>query len=207
MSVDTKDKILKTSLKLFSERGYAGTSMSDIANALGITKAALYKHYAGKQEILDSIIERMQANDFDNAERSGMPQCVPEREAEKSTADFADKIGEYSKTMFGYWTNDEFASRFRKLLTIEQFSDSETNKLYHNYLATGPLDYMTAVFGEITGEQKKSARLAFEFYGAMFLFYSVYDGASDKKFVAARFNDYTDDFIKELKEKYRKKGE
>ena len=49
----TKERILETALTLFARNGYLGTSMSDIAGALGITKAALYKHYAGKQEILD----------------------------------------------------------------------------------------------------------------------------------------------------------
>ena len=35
-----------------------GTSMNDIASKLGVTKAALYKHYKSKQEILDSIIKK-----------------------------------------------------------------------------------------------------------------------------------------------------
>ena len=55
MAGETKERILNTALALFSQRGYLGTSMRDIAQRLGITKGALYKHYAGKQEILDSI--------------------------------------------------------------------------------------------------------------------------------------------------------
>ena len=58
MNGNTKDNILNAALKLFSERGYEGASMSDIADLLGITKAALYKHYKSKQEILDSIIKK-----------------------------------------------------------------------------------------------------------------------------------------------------
>ena len=56
MAVSTKDRILETALELFAQSGYLGTSMSDIAERLGITKAALYKHYTGKQAILDSIV-------------------------------------------------------------------------------------------------------------------------------------------------------
>ena len=59
MAGTTKERILETALELFAEKGYLGTSMRDIAQRLGITKGALYKHYAGKQEILDSIVERM----------------------------------------------------------------------------------------------------------------------------------------------------
>ena len=59
MAADTKERILDAALALFAQNGYPGTSMRDIASTLGITKAALYKHYTGKQEILDSIVERM----------------------------------------------------------------------------------------------------------------------------------------------------
>ena len=48
----TKDRILETVLNLFAHQGYMATAMNDIASQLGITKAALYKHYIGKQEIL-----------------------------------------------------------------------------------------------------------------------------------------------------------
>ena len=56
MEKTTKERILEEAVRLFSRRGYMGTSMSDIAGQLGITKAALYKRYTGKQEILDCII-------------------------------------------------------------------------------------------------------------------------------------------------------
>ena len=59
MAGETKERILNTALALFSQRGYLGTSMSDIANELGMTKGALYKHYTSKQEILDRITARM----------------------------------------------------------------------------------------------------------------------------------------------------
>lgn len=59
MAGETKERILNTALALFSQLGYLGTSMSDIANELGMTKGALYKHYTSKQEILDRITARM----------------------------------------------------------------------------------------------------------------------------------------------------
>ena len=48
---NTKERILEEALKLFSQSGYMGTSMNDIAAELGVTKAALYKHYKSNQEI------------------------------------------------------------------------------------------------------------------------------------------------------------
>ena len=57
MAGDTKERILETALALFAQSGYLGTSMHDIAKELGITKGALYKHYASKQAIFDAIVK------------------------------------------------------------------------------------------------------------------------------------------------------
>ncbi|MEJ7839660.1 MAG: helix-turn-helix domain-containing protein, partial [Thermomicrobiales bacterium] len=46
-----RSRILEQSLALFSVRGFADVSMSEIANAAGITKAALYYHFSGKEEL------------------------------------------------------------------------------------------------------------------------------------------------------------
>ncbi len=55
--MNTKELILEEALKQFSPKGYDGTSMSDIAGPLGISKAALYKHFDSKQQIFDEIIK------------------------------------------------------------------------------------------------------------------------------------------------------
>ena len=59
-----------------------GTSMNDIAGRLGFTKAALYKHYTSKQEILDRIVERMNEMDYARAEVYEMPETEPDGFAE-----------------------------------------------------------------------------------------------------------------------------
>jgi AcrR family transcriptional regulator len=53
----TRERILEAALDLFAERGYAGTSVADLAKQLGITKAALYYHFASKSDILAALIE------------------------------------------------------------------------------------------------------------------------------------------------------
>jgi AcrR family transcriptional regulator len=52
----TRQRILDVALELFAERGYAGTSVADIAKRLGITKAALYYHFAAKSDILEALV-------------------------------------------------------------------------------------------------------------------------------------------------------
>ena len=70
----TKDRILETVLNLFAHQGYMATAMNDIASQLGITKAALYKHYIGKQEILDRIVQLMNEMDYARAAEYEMPE-------------------------------------------------------------------------------------------------------------------------------------
>lgn len=82
MAGDTKERILETALELFAQNGYLGTSMNDIAGRLGFTKAALYKHYTSKQEILDRIVERMNEMDYERAESYEMPETEPDGFAE-----------------------------------------------------------------------------------------------------------------------------
>ena len=82
MAESTKERILRIALELFARNGYLGTSMNDIAGQLGFTKAALYKHYASKQEILEKIVERMNKMDYERAEVYEMPETEPDGFAE-----------------------------------------------------------------------------------------------------------------------------
>src|SRR4030066_188769 len=64
----TRDELLEASPLIFSQKGFHGTSMQDIAQAVNLQKASLYHHVSSKQEILlgvldkalDLLIERMQ---------------------------------------------------------------------------------------------------------------------------------------------------
>lgn len=195
---ETKERILETALELFAKSGYSGTSMSDIAKQLGITKGALYKHYTGKQEILDSIVTRMNQMDYDRAEEYEMPETEPDGLSEAYLHTSIEKIREYSAAQFHYWTEETFASNFRKMLTLEQYRDSKLAKLYQDYLAYGPAEYMAAVFRNMTDSDESAMQLALEFYGPMFFLYSVYDGAEEKSMASNLLNEHMDRFIKRM---------
>lgn len=174
----TKERILGTALALFAERGYAGTSMRDIADALGITKGALYRHYEGKEAIFAAIVARMQALDTERAQAFAMPTAAPGMDGDAYRRTAWESIRAYSVAQFRYWTEESFPSRFRRLLTLEQYRDPEMARLYRDYLSAGPLAYMAELFRGAPGGAAE--QLALDFYGPMFLLYSVYDGAEDK---------------------------
>lgn len=54
----TKEKIFACALKLFSEKGFDGVSVRDIARAVGIKESSIYNHYKGKKSIIDEVCKR-----------------------------------------------------------------------------------------------------------------------------------------------------
>lgn len=78
----TRTQILDASLRLFSEKGFARTSVRDIAQAAGITDAAIYYHFASKRELFEALIEeRGFTTALENLERAeivvGPREAIP----------------------------------------------------------------------------------------------------------------------------------
>ena len=59
--MSTKEKILDAALTLFAENGYDGTSVEQIASIVGIKAPSLYKHYKGKEDILNALLDSAEA--------------------------------------------------------------------------------------------------------------------------------------------------
>ena len=166
-----------TALSLFARNGYEAVSVSAIAGELGMTKGALYKHYKNKRDIFDSIVRTMEQRDAENAIACSLPEGTIEAMPEAYERSSIEDLITFSKQQFRYWTEDDFAASFRKMLTVEQYRSAEMGRLYHQYLAAGPLNYVADLLG--------SQAEALLFYGPMFLLYSVYDEADDKAAVHA----------------------
>lgn len=206
MAGNTKERILEVALESFAQSGYLGTSMNDIAKQLGITKAALYKHYTSKQEILDRIVERMNEMDLERAKEYEMPETEPDSFAKAYLSVPVEKIRAYSAAQFYHWTEEPFSANFRRMLTLEQYRTPEFGKLYQNYLASGPLEYMAAIFRKLTETDEEARQLALDFYGPMYLLYSVYDSAEEKEAVPGILDEHIDRFIARVETGYRKDG-
>ncbi|MEO3800470.1 TetR/AcrR family transcriptional regulator [Nonomuraea sp. B1E8] len=52
------ESVLSIAVSVFNERGYDGTSMEDLARALGVTKSAIYYHVPGKEQLLGRALDR-----------------------------------------------------------------------------------------------------------------------------------------------------
>lgn len=197
---NTKEKILITALCLFAQDGYEAVSMSKIAGELSITKGALYRHYKSKRDIFDTIFECLCQLDIERSRKAG----VPEKEFDGTTQLFRNtstkSIKAYMQSQLQYWTNDEFACNFRKMLTLEQYRNSEATSLYQKVLGSGPVDFFEDLFREMMEEgtlhKGDPKQLAVEFYAPFYLLLSISDATPDKKEkIADIFTAHIDGFI------------
>lgn len=193
-----KEEILIVALHLFARDGYEAVSVSQIAGELDMTKGALYRHYKSKRDIFDSIVKRMEQQDSERARENEVPEESIEKTPEEYQNISFDDFVEYSKSMFEYWTEDDFASSFRKMLTIEQFRSEEMQNLYQQYLVSGSAGYVKDLFKNM--KIKDPEENAVKFYANMFFNYSLYDGAADKAKAKCQFEQMLDKIVEEMKQ-------
>jgi len=158
MAGDTKERILETALALFAQSGYLGTSMHDIAKELGITKGALYKHYASKQAIFDAIVKSTAAQYEADTDKIHIHVQNVQRDIPVFTGITEDALFEKVRQIFEYSLHNDAISRFRRMMTIEQFRSPELAALYSKRYVERILRYHAGIFraliaaGEIVAE-------------------------------------------------------
>lgn len=200
--MNTKEKILVTALRLFAVYGYEAVSVSQIAGELGMTKGVLYKHYRNKRDIFNRIFEYVCQLDVERSRKSGVPEQdysdMPEAFSDVS----AESLGGYMKAQFHYWSEDEIACNFRKLLTLEQYKSPEMSALYQKVLVSGPLEYIEDLLREMLNGQEQQLpsphALAVELYSPFYLLLSMSDGVDckeTKEEIAKSYECYIDDFF------------
>lgn len=178
---DTKEKILLTALQLFARDGYEAVSVRNIAEELGITKGALYRHYKNKRNIFDSIVDRMIQIDAQRAKEYQMPVEQYDEMSDSYANTSWEDIEKYTIEQLKFWTEDSFALLFRRMLTLEQYRNAEMAELYSQCIVEGPVSYMEDLFRELTKKgvmkEENPRLLAVEYYAPLFLLISL----SDKK--------------------------
>ena len=198
--VDTKEKILLTALHLFARDGYEAVSVSSIAGALGMTKGALYKHYKNKRDIFDCIVQRMIQIDASRAQQYAVPAESYAANASGYQGLSWDSIREFTLAQLLFWTRDDFACSFRRMLSLEQYRSTEMAELYHSCLVSGPVAYMEDIFlemhreGLLAGEPKQ---LAMAYYAPLYLLISMADHTGDSSSYQLLLEQHIECFIRQ----------
>ena len=139
-----RKEILEAALELFSVQGYEATSISRIADAVGIRKASLYSHFESKQEILDELIkttleEYGKHSVFARADWND-PDFIKDKK--DMTADDALRMILFH---IRYILHDKTTSRSRRMLTIEQFRNPKLSELQTKQNYTDVISYFTGL--------------------------------------------------------------
>jgi len=170
---DTKQIILDEALSLFAVNGYEGVTVADIANAVGIKAPSLYKHYMSKQDIFDAILTEME----ERYKGQVTPMRINGMDANKDVGLFIniseEQLIEMGKGLFLYFLHDEYALKFRRMLTIEQYRNQKLSALYAKQYIGDPLSYQGMLFGFLSGagvmKQENPQIMALHFYAPMYL--------------------------------------
>ncbi len=137
MAKDTKEKILAAALDLFSQKGYEGTNIRELAASLGLVKSGIYKHYESKEEIWNALLDKMIVY---YGERFGSAEHLP------PVPDSPKGLLDMTMRMVDITVHDEMIIKTRKLLSIEQFRDDRARMLATKHFLTGLADMFTPVF-------------------------------------------------------------
>lgn len=137
MAGDTQERIREAMLELLSRRGYDGTSMSDIASALGLSKAALYKHFRSKEEIRASLLDSIEQY---YAARLGSAEHLPE------IPDSREAFVALAMRMAEFTVRDERIVKVRRIMTIEQFRDRRMRELAAQHFLRWPESIFSKLF-------------------------------------------------------------
>lgn len=179
----TKEKIIYESLRLFSNKGYNGISMREIAAAVGIKGASIYNHFKGKEDIFHAIFTEM-AKQYDEAATAiNLPAQATEEETAQTIQIFLDveenQLLSMACCLFSFFTQNEFAVMFRKMIISEQHKSPIAAKYLKEYYLETPVTYQTQIFEGIQqqgGFQDYDAHtMALHFYSPIYYILCIFD--------------------------------
>ena len=161
----TKEKILKTSLKLFSAKGFKATTVRDIAGAMGVKQSALYNHFKNKDEILETLISNLTSSAivtlFDGKDTT---------ELSKQGKALLSSLGTTFK-LIGFDGQNE---ALYKLLMQEIFRNERIRAIYNEHFYQENVKKLSGIFFTMMqNEQIRSSDpllLANEFFSPLFFY-------------------------------------
>ena len=177
--MDTKKKILDVALTLFSEKGYGNVYVGQIAEGVGIKAPSLYKHYKSKRDIFEAILEEMRKRYDKEAAHLNMTGNDFLIDFELYNNISEDELVKMGIGLFSFFLHDEYECKFRKMLTIEQFSNKELAELFSHQYFNEPLKYQTGLLQLLImqGHMRNGDAnvMALQFFAPIYLLMTVCD--------------------------------
>lgn len=182
--MNTKERIVDEALTLFSVQGFKGTTVKNIADAVGIKDSSIYKHFKSKQEILDAIVDQMKSRMEELSGTLGIPQDIDEDSVMTAYKDLSlQELQEISRKAFLFYLKDEFMSRFWRLSQMEQYQNREIYDIYRSIFFEQSIKYQTELFAEMIRQgafrEADPEVVAVNFYAPIYFLLSKYQEESD----------------------------
>ncbi|MEO2239784.1 TetR/AcrR family transcriptional regulator [Dorea sp. YH-dor226] len=182
--MNTKERIVDEALTLFSVQGFKGTTVKNIADAVGIKDSSIYKHFKSKQEILDAIVDQMKGRMEELSGTLGIPQDIDEDSVMTAYKDLSlQELQEISRKAFLFYLKDEFMSRFWRLSQMEQYQNREIYNIYRSIFFEQSIKYQTELFAEMIRQgafrEADPEVVAVNFYAPIYFLLSKYQEESD----------------------------
>ena len=172
----TKDRILNSALTLFSEKGFDGVGVDLIAENAGIKGPSMYKHFKGKDDILNALIEKVENYYQENFGSAGKPGKIPRS---------MDELIETSLSRIQFTLHDAIIKKVRKLLTMEQFRNSRIASLTTKYNIDSVQGLYREIFRQMmdNGTMKRDdpVLVAMEFAAPVSLFIQMCDREPERE--------------------------
>ena len=176
MAKDTKEKILAAALDLFSQNGYAGTNIRELTASLGLVKSGVYKHFASKEDIWNTLLDEMVVY-YDK--HFGSPEHLP------PVPDSPEEFINMTMRMVELTIRDEQIVKTRKVLTLEQFRDDRARELATKHFLTGLTEMFTHLFAGMMDKglirRDDPSMLAFSYTAPISALIHLCDREPDKK--------------------------
>lgn len=179
----TKERIVDEALTLFASKGFRGTTVKDIADAVGIKDASLYKHFKSKKEILNTIVEEAYVHMGNMSDSLGIPSGDGSLEdaAEFFRGINRETIIALGKEVFKFYLTDDYMSRFWKLANLEQYNNRDFYELYRRLFTEEGIEYQKNLFAEMIRmgafREGDPEVMAYNFYSPIFLLLHRYAGS------------------------------
>ncbi|MFH1942701.1 MAG: TetR/AcrR family transcriptional regulator [bacterium] len=122
----TKDIILENALELFSRKGFYAVSVREITRQVGIKESSLYNHFTSKNEIMDAIIDWLQAeldDYFEKTIQKNTEEPIPEY------LDIENVLVKRANDYIRFW-DDPFREKLWFIISLEQYRNSKIAEIW-----------------------------------------------------------------------------
>lgn len=149
MPGSTRTALLDAAQARFATEGFAGTSIRDLAAAVGIRESSVYKHFTSKQALLEALLSRAEERVAAVAAGLGVQVGHPDEAIADYAAISPERLAEVALGFFDFAVGDAEFVAIRRMLTLEQYRTPRAGDVLRGLMVERPLEFQAGLFAEL----------------------------------------------------------